>query len=384
MAEPSEDRNLNWYATREPVVLVLLSLIAVVFFLAVAGLSNIYHAQQESRGAAWFARGNKDLESHRLQRAVGEYRVALSYSRQDYAYQLGLAQALLALGRGDEAYTYLINLWQREPDNGTVNLELGRLYAEKGDMNQALRYYHNAIYGEWNDHVKADRRAVRIELIEFLVREKARDQAESELIALAGNLPEEPAQHVRVADLFMEVPDRERALGEYQQALKLEHHDPAAAAGAGRAAFELARYSVAQPYLASAVASDPGDVQSADLLHTVERIAKMDPYGMGISAGERRRVIMEDLATAGERLKACLPVNQVPSLGANENTETLPARWLHMKRILGSQRFENHPKLADRAVQLVFDIEVQTSQACGTPTGPDLALLLIARAHEGS
>jgi hypothetical protein len=35
-------------------------------------------------------------------------------------------------------------------------------------------------------------------------------------------------------------------------------------------------------------------------------------------------------------------------------------------------------------MNLVFDIERQTSTTCGTPVGADLALLLIARLHEGT
>jgi hypothetical protein len=35
-------------------------------------------------------------------------------------------------------------------------------------------------------------------------------------------------------------------------------------------------------------------------------------------------------------------------------------------------------------MELVFNIERQTSATCGAPSGADLALLLIARLHEGS
>jgi transcriptional regulator GlxA family with amidase domain len=43
-----------------------------------------------------------------------------------------------------------------------------------------------------------------------------------------------------------------------------------------------------------------------------------------------------------------------------------------------------NPDLADIAMDLVFRIERETSTVCGTPTGADLALLLISRMHEGS
>jgi hypothetical protein len=43
-----------------------------------------------------------------------------------------------------------------------------------------------------------------------------------------------------------------------------------------------------------------------------------------------------------------------------------------------------NPDLAERAMDLVFEIERQTKAACGAPTGTDLALLLISKLHEGN
>jgi len=48
--------DLRPYLGREPVMLTLLFTVAVVLFLAVSGLSRMYHAQQKSLGNRWFAR----------------------------------------------------------------------------------------------------------------------------------------------------------------------------------------------------------------------------------------------------------------------------------------------------------------------------------------
>jgi hypothetical protein len=45
---------------------------------------------------------------------------------------------------------------------------------------------------------------------------------------------------------------------------------------------------------------------------------------------------------------------------------------------------QRDPDLIDRAMNLVFSIERQTSDTCGAPTGADLALLLISKLHEAS
>ena len=169
-------------------------------FLVVAGLSHIYHAQQESLGNRWFARGVRDLKERRYDRAVTEFRTALLYSRDNYAYQLNLAEALMGMKRTDEAAAYFVNLWERQPENGLVNLELARISAQKGRSDQALRYYHNAIYATWPDDQEMQRRDTRVELIEYLLKMNTKAQAQSELIALAANLDDDPSQHDRVAD----------------------------------------------------------------------------------------------------------------------------------------------------------------------------------------
>jgi hypothetical protein len=68
--------DLRPYLVREPVMLALLFTVAVVLFLAVSGLSRVYHAQQMSLGNRWFARGVVDLKQQRFGPAVNEFRMA--------------------------------------------------------------------------------------------------------------------------------------------------------------------------------------------------------------------------------------------------------------------------------------------------------------------
>jgi tetratricopeptide (TPR) repeat protein len=373
------------YLGREPAGLVLLSVLAVVFFVAVSGLSRVYHAQQESLGNRWFMRGTADLKEERFDRAVGEFRTALLYSRDNYSYQLNLAQALIGLKRTNEADAYLINLWEREPENGLVNLELARSAAQKGETDQALRYYHNAIYATWPSDQEIQRRDARLELIEFLLGIDAREQAQSELIALAANLDDDPAQYARTGDLFLRAQDYEHALTEYRLALKSERNNPTALAGAGWAAFELGRYPLAERYLQAAVSTDPSDEQSTARLKITEVVLQMDPFQRKISVAERRRIVIDDFVTAGQRLKDCPAVGDskgtVPSASGQQSVSE---KWAKMSGQITEPGLRRNPDLVEAATDLVFSIERQTSMVCGTPTGTDMALLLIAKLHEGN
>src|ERR1700688_4227122 len=179
-----KEPGLRYYLKREPLILALLSALAVVSFLTVGGLSRIYHAQQQSLGDRWSTRGVEDLKQRHFERAVNEFRTALLYSRDNYTYQLDLPKVLMGLKRTDEAYAHLVNPWERQPEKRLVNLELARIAAQKGDTERALRCYHNAIYAIWPGDQEVQRRDARLELIEYLLSINAKTQAQAELIAL--------------------------------------------------------------------------------------------------------------------------------------------------------------------------------------------------------
>lgn len=377
LADPSPNR------THETPRLTLLLLLAVALFAAVAGISRAYQAQQASLGNRWFMRGVADLNAQQFDSAVKEFRAALLYSRDNYTYQANLARALIGDGRTSEAYAYLINLWERQPEDGVVNLELARIAAQKSDSQQALRYYHNAIYASWpGDQERTQRHAVRVELIEYLLRINAKAQAESELIALEANLGDEPSEQVRAGDLFVRTQDYERALAAYRACLKADRHNPQALAGAGLAAFELGSYPIAQRFLQAAVTANSTDTKSEDLLKTAEMVLQMDPFQRGISVADRSRIVVRDFIIAGDRLKSCAPKSGSARPAAAP--ASLQDSWTKLKPRITEWRLQRDPDLVESAMELVFDIERQTSVTCGSPQGADLALLLIAKLHEGA
>ncbi len=262
MNTPGTLKEVRFYLRRQPVTLALLAMLAVIMFLAVTGLSRAYHAQRESLGNRWFTRGVADLNAKRFDDAVKDFRGALLYSRDNYDYQLNLAEALIGLRRTGEAYAYLLNLWEREPEDGVVNLELARIAAQRSQTEQAVRYYHDAVYAAWPADQNAERRDARLELIELLLRNNEKAEAQAELIALAENGGDNPVQQEHLGELFVRAQDYEHALAAYRESLKGERRNPPALAGAGYAAFQLGRYPVAQRYLQAAVAGNPDDARA--------------------------------------------------------------------------------------------------------------------------
>lgn len=371
------------YLRQRPVILVVFTLMAVIFFLFTSGLARLYRAQRESLGTRWFTRGRAELNARNYAGAVSDFRAALLYSRDNYTYQLNLAEALLGLGRTGQASAYLLNLWDREPEDGLVNLELARIASSTGQLQQAIRYYHDAIYAAWASDEEWKRRDARLELIELLLNHKAPAQAQSELIALEANVGDDPAQQEQIGNLFLRAQDYEHALNAFVIALKSERHNPTALAGAGEAAFQLGRYPLAQRYLQAALAANPNDKQSAQALKTTEMVVEMDPFRRQISTAERNRSVVQVFQIAGQRLTGCaLPKSTTP--GPASTQPSLSEEWASLKPKITERNLERDPDLVESAMDLVFQIERQTSIVCGTPSGSDLALLLIAKLHEGN
>ena len=370
------------YLRRQPVMLAMLAVLGVVFFTAVSGLSRAYHAQRDGLGSRWFARGEADLNAQHFAAAVVEFRSALLYSRDNYDYQLNLAEALIGSKRSGEASTYLVNLWDRQPEDGLVNLELARIAVQKKQTDQVLRYYHNAIYAAWPSDQEEKRRDARVELIEFLLNIGAKAQAQSELIALQENMGEDPAQREHLGDLFLRTQDYEHALEAYRSSLKSQINSDGALAGAGIAAFQLGRYSLAEHYLQEAVAVNPSDARSAEQLKMAELVLRMDPFRRQISVAQRHQIVVEAFETAGERLKACAVARGSAVPTASQSS--LADSWAKMKPRISEGELRRNPDLVESAMELVFEVERQTSTSCGTPEGEDMALLLIAKLHEGS
>jgi tetratricopeptide (TPR) repeat protein len=380
MKTPGTLEDVRFYLRQQPVTLALLAMLAVVMFLAVTGLSRAYHAQRESLGNRWYTRGVADLNAGRFDDAIKDYRAALIYSRDNYYYQLNLAEALIGVKHTGEAYAYLLNLWDREPEDGLVNLELARIAAQRGQTEQAVRYYHDAVYAVWPGDEELKRRDARLELIELLLRNNKKAEAQAELIALAENVGDDPLQQEHLGDLFLRAQDYEHALAAYRMSLKAQRRNPPAMAGAGYAAFQLEQYPVAQRYLQAAVAGNPNDAQSSDLLKTTEMVVQMDPFRRQITVAERDRIVIVAFATAGQRLKSCA----IPNSAATASQSSLSDRWAALQPQINAADLRRDPDLVETAMDLVFGIERQTSTFCGAPSGPDEALLLIARLHEGT
>src|SRR5271168_4039867 len=373
-----------------PVILLLLTLAAVTGFAAVSHLVARYNAKQQSRGRKLYTQGLAEAGAGRYDGAIAAFRAALTCEPTNSQYQLSLARALRDSNdprRLDEAESYLIALWQRAPQDAAVNLALARVAAHRGSIEDATRYYHNAMYGVWNSDPEANRSKARVELIQFLLKQGARDQAASELMALATALPPDPAAHLQAAKLFGKAQDDTGELAQYEEVLHLDPANPAALAGAGGVAYRAGDYVTARPYLQAAVNANPQDSDPRQLLATTDLILHDDPFLSHISDAERNRRITAAFAQAQKRLTECAQQTNVDLKTATSVATplaNLQSLWTNAKPDLARLRSPAETDLPDALMDIVLQIEQQTAATCGQPQGLDLALLLISQKREAA
>ena len=369
----------------------LLLICSAILFAITSGVAHAFHAEQAALGQQWFQHGNTELSLAHASVAVTDFRNALAYAGDNGQYRFELAKALAGSGHLEEANAYFESLWEADPGDAPVNLELARLAARRQDVSAALRYYHAAIYGLWPDDPQRRRSASRLELIDFLLQRKATVPADAELMALAAEAPDTVGIHMQVADLFVKAEDNAHALTEYQSALRLRPGNAAASAGAGRAAFRLGQYDMARQYLRKAVEDFPADASLANLAGVADAIFELDPYRPRLAGQERRSRVIRAFSQAGSRLQHCAaatghlwgnlaaPASSVQSSAVNLEEY---AQWGQLKAKVNDRALQRDPNLMDRVMDLVFQIErPQAGENCGASTISDAALQLLALRH---
>lgn len=383
---PRCDDTAKWWAfPRETVLLLTVPLLILLF--TITGIAvRIYHAKEKVLAENWYTRGETALSEGKAQSAVEDFRSALAYSRDDPLHRLRLAQALIAANRPEQAKAHLLNIWERQPGDGTVNLELARLAANGGEVSDAIRYYHNAIFGVWPQNPELQRRQVRFELCEFLLSRGLKAAAQGALIELAADLPEDATIFARVGSLFLRAGDYPHALEQFQRALQLDSRNQDALRGAGEAQFQLADYRAARRSLQRALRLAPDDDRSQQLLEIANTVLSIDPLERRLTARERARRSVRAFEQAIKRLEACA-IDRQEELSAPEPETALQnayARATQIRPRVRQRNLQRDPDLLTNVTDLVFEIEELAAGQCSPPEGLDLALLLVAQKRGGT
>ncbi len=355
--------------------------IAVVPSVAVTSLAaRLYHERERAFAAEWKVRGDADLAGRRPLDAVSDYRNALAFAREDRELRLRLARSLIAADRPTEARAQLLALREGEPASGIVNLALARLAASDGDLAQASAYYHDAIGGVWEEAPEQQRRNVRLEFAALLLARGDATSAQAQLIALTAELPPDSDLQPRVARMLLAAGAADRALQLFRDRLSRHPRDVDALVGAGEAAFATSDYPATRRYLTAAARDTTLDRTARDALDTSSAIQTLNPFERRLSSSERTQRAFLAFRQARERLTACAADAHV-TLDDPTSTDSLAvlnASADALEPAVRKPAFARDSDLLEEVMTLVFRIETTTAERCGSPNGPDRALLLLA------
>ncbi len=280
--------------------LVVVAIAAFVFTRAIAASSRTTTLKDAE---AWYQRGREQVAHGQLESAIASFRRATVRNRVERRYVLALAHALALQHETEPARSALLALRESFPEDPEINLELARLAAQRQDVTEAVRFYHNALYAPWPSEAADARRAARLELIEFLLNHAQSGRALSELLAVANDLPDQLRLYDKVGQLFTRAGDYRHALDQFQHALAVDPADPTALAGAGISAFHLGDFARARTFLRKAP-TDRSDVVHAR--EVADLILSKDPLVNRIGNAERRRRLIADIDYVEDRLARCL------------------------------------------------------------------------------
>jgi predicted Zn-dependent protease len=371
---------------RDILLLVLLSAIAVAVFLFTRAMAGKEREVDARVAAVWFTEGEKQARAGDVEKAIDSFRKATSRDRDNRVYGLALANALAAAGHNEEARQALLRLRESSPENAEINLYLARLASKRGDVAEAVRYYHNALYGLWTGtQMDQERRKVRVELIHFLLDHHERSGALSEVLILGAEIPVgDDASQTETGDLFLETGDAQHALEHFVRALAVNHSSTAALAGAGNAEFQLGDYATARRYLESALAQGLSSESVVQLLAVTKMILSNDPLAPHLTREERNKRVLVDFNQSLRRLQSCLDRRAAKTDSASPGLASLQADALTMQSKLQLINLRRDPELLRAGMELISKIEEAARASCGEPAGLDRALLLIGRKHQGT
>lgn len=370
---------------RDALVFLSLVLVTVVLFLVTLFLFRSFAAHREELARRWSARGAASLSSGHPDQAIFALRTALSYAPGERSYELLLARALGDAGHTEESYNYFLGLWETQPGDGLINLNLARLAARKNDFQTAVHYYRAAIYGTWEGDGTVRRREVRLELSRYFIAHHRLDSARTELMIAGGNDANDPALAFSVAQLLEQAGDPSDAQADYDKVLAQDPANQAALIAAGRLRYQSGDFEEAHRLLERASrevkTTGSGSAQESPavqaMLKDSARVLALTPQKR-LPARERVTRILEDRSIAKSRFESCRA--QVSSSGDDvASLQNLTTAWASKEASLGRNALLSDPVAQDATMKLVFDTETQTSKLCGAPTGDDALLALLAQ-----
>lgn len=353
----------------------------VVLFFVDTFLARMERSESRIEAQRFYQSGQQLMKEGRNDQAADQFRAALAVDRSNQEYQLALAQALTNAGQLAKAEASLADLLGRDGTAGAPNLAMARVLVKEGRVEEALSYYHRAIYGQWKQNALAHRVQIRFELIDLLVSRKETEGLLAELLPLQEEAPADIATKEKLGNLFTSAGSPVRAAELFREVLRRNPQDEGAYAGLGDAEFARGNYRTALAYFQAALRLRPADDRARQRSEICTQVLALDPTQRGLSTEEqfKRSVKVLDLVLSDVRqcLGASTPTSTPPSPGPQDLIDA--AAKALKQRVTSSRQgaaVEVNLDLADKLWQLRKTECKAAAPPAATPMDEPLSLVL--------
>jgi Flp pilus assembly protein TadD len=251
--------------------------------------ASFYGRERQSFGEMHDRRGEELRAQGKPGEAAEEFRKALLFSPDKTEYRVSLGAALIAAGRLDEAQAHLEQLLQDDPTNGRLNVMLAEVAARRHHTQQAIDFYHRAVYEYWPEKQASDRRKARWELVGLLGQAGRRNEAVGELMQLYANAPADPKIRSKVGFLLLQYGATSESARVFRDLVRDTPQDAQAHTGLGDAYFAMGDFVSARHEYQRVVRLAPKDPQIADKITLTTAVIDLDPGLPDISSSEQYR-----------------------------------------------------------------------------------------------
>lgn len=290
---------------------LLRTLVFVAAAIVMLSFLDIYLARRERSESLTEAKRSYDagqsfMKQGKNDRAVDEFRAALVVDRENPEYQLALSLALVSGGRFSDAEAELNDLLAHDGTAGAPNLAMARVLVKEGRVEEALSFYHRAIYGHWKQNALARRVDVRFELIDLLVSRNEKEGLLAELLPLQEEAPDDPATKMKLASLFISAGSPARGADLFHAVLRINPKDADAYAGLGDAEFARTNYRSALQYYETALRLRAANDHARRRVEICNQILALDPTQRALRIEEQYKRSVKLLELVIHDVRQCL------------------------------------------------------------------------------
>jgi tetratricopeptide (TPR) repeat protein len=280
--------NTNWLRSiNAPGTTAAVLALMVGLYTVDKALANLEAREVNAEARNHYRDGQNLLSSGHAAAAIDFFRRAHTLDRTNRDFDVALASAQLTAGRATDAEQTLVDVLTRNSNDGRANFLMARVRMAQDRFDDAVAFYHRAIYGSWSDGGAADKTAARLELADQLAKRDRREELLSELLLLDATAARNPALAKRLAGLYLEAGSAARAETAYRDILHKNPADADAFKGLGEAELQRGEFRLAHAAFSGALKYRPDDAQAVARVQLADELAKLDPTSRRLGSAEK-------------------------------------------------------------------------------------------------